>query len=143
MSASPPEGVVGGLPAGGEVFDSATGAPISGAVIRLVEDPPGIDGSPLGDDGVSPFPATITSGGTATDGVKIYNFAPGTYRSPWVPAGTYRLEVTPPSGYVYPSTAASGHPSPRRGRASTGSRRWVKTAPESSRLCVVYSRIGA
>lgn len=89
------------------VFDSATGAPIDGAVIRLVEDPPGIDGSPAGDDGVSAFPATITSGGTATDGVKIYNFAPGTYRYPWVPAGTYRLEVTPPSGYVYPSTAAT------------------------------------
>ncbi|MBW2279322.1 MAG: hypothetical protein JRG82_01170 [Deltaproteobacteria bacterium] len=86
------------------VFDTSSGDPISGAVIRLVEEPAGIDASPLGDDGVSPFPASITSGGTETDGSKIYVFDPGTYRYPWLPAGTYRLEVTPPSGYVYPST---------------------------------------
>jgi len=85
------------------VVDASNGAPLSGVTIRLVDDATGLDASPLGDDGISPFPATISSGGTASDGVKTYSFDPGSYRFPYVPAGTYRLEVTPPAEYVYPS----------------------------------------
>ena len=53
---------------------------------------------------MSAFPATVTSGGSVTDGGgQTYNFGPGGYRFPVVPAGSYRLQVTPPAAYTFPS----------------------------------------
>ena len=87
-------------------FDSQSGAPLSGVVITLIDDTTGLPATVFGDDGVSVFPSTVTTGGTANDGVKIYLFAPGSYRFPWVPAGSYRLDVTPTASHASPSAVA-------------------------------------
>ncbi len=87
------------------VFDSSNGGLLDGVTVALVDDASGLPAAVFGDDGVSAFPSTVTTGGTFTDGVKIYVFPAGTYRFPYVPAGTYRIVVTPPSGYLAPSAA--------------------------------------
>ena len=87
----------------GEVFDSVSGAAINGASVTIVDAATGIPAQVFGDDGVSTFPATVTSGGTATDsnGTR-YTFPPGGYRFPFMATGNYRLEVTAPA-YTAPS----------------------------------------
>ena len=66
-----------------------------------------VSGSPavvFGDDGLSTFPATVTSGGTAVDSDgNSYNFPAGGFRFPFVAPGTYRLDVTPSTGWQAPS----------------------------------------
>ncbi len=90
------------------VFDSTNGSPVDGATVTLIDDATGLPAAGiLGDDGLSAFPATLTSGGSVTDGGgQIYNFGPGGYRYPVVPAGSYRLQVTPPAAYTFPSGVA-------------------------------------
>ncbi|MBW2637565.1 MAG: OmpA family protein, partial [Deltaproteobacteria bacterium] len=86
------------------VFDSSTGLPIDGAQVTLI-DATGAPAQVFGEDGISTFPATVTSGGTATDSDgNTYDFPPGGYRFPFVIPGTYRLDVVPPSGYDVPSS---------------------------------------
>jgi len=90
----------------GIVFDSATGLPVDGATVSLVDS----SSNPvpvLCDDGITAlqpiFPDTaITSGHTTTcDATMIA----GGYRFPKVPAGiNYKLIVTPPAGSTFPST---------------------------------------
>lgn len=88
----------------GIVFDSVTGAPVDGAVVRLIDVLSGLPATVLGDDGVSVFPAQLVSGGTVTDtGGTIYQFAAGQFRFPLIAPGTYRLEVVPPAAYSAPS----------------------------------------
>ena len=82
------------------VFDAATGSPVDGATVRLVDAVSGAPAVVYGADGISSFPASITSGSSVTDGSgKVYNFPPGGYSFPVVPEGDYRIEVDPPSGY--------------------------------------------
>jgi uncharacterized repeat protein (TIGR01451 family) len=89
----------------GLVFDSTTGQPVNGAQVTLINESSGLPAMVYGDDGVSTFPATITSGGSVTDsGGMVYNFAPGEYRFPFVAPGTYRLQVTAPASYTAPSS---------------------------------------
>jgi uncharacterized repeat protein (TIGR01451 family) len=87
------------------VFDATTGAPVSGAQVTLIDDGTGLPATTIrGDNGTSTFPATITSGGTVTDGGgATYNFGPGGFRFPIVPNGTYHLQVTPPATFLFPS----------------------------------------
>jgi len=88
----------------GVVFDAITGAPISGATVTLIDVATGLPAAVFGDDGVSTYPATVITGGTATDGSgTVYAFPPGEYRFPFVRPGNYRLDVTPPAGYLHPS----------------------------------------
>ena len=49
----------------GVVFDSATGLPVNGAQVTLINVATGLPASVLGNDGVSSYPATVTSGGSA------------------------------------------------------------------------------
>lgn len=92
----------------GLVFDSATGLPVDNVQLTLLADATGAPATVYGDDGISAFPSTITSGGTFTDaGGKVYAFAAGCYRFPFVAPGTYRLVISPPSGYAAPSTVAA------------------------------------
>ncbi len=89
----------------GVVFDSSTGDAIDGAEVTLINTSTGLPATVYGDDGVSLYPATVTSGGSATDSSGgIYNFPPGQYRFPHVLPGDYRIEVVPPIGYRTPST---------------------------------------
>ncbi len=88
----------------GIVFDSSTGLPVDGASVSLIDAATSNPATVYGDDGISIYPATITSGGTATDsGGAVYTFPAGGYRFPFIQPGTYRLVVTPPSGYNAPS----------------------------------------
>ena len=84
-------------------FDGRTGALLDGIQLTLIDDASGLPAVVFGDDGISPFPATLVTGGTATDGTTIYNFPSGGYRFPVVPAGSYRLDITPTPNYVAPS----------------------------------------
>jgi uncharacterized repeat protein (TIGR01451 family) len=89
----------------GLVFDSATGQPVNNVGVTLIDGTTGQPAVVYGDDGISSFPAAVTSGGTFTDSSgKVYTFPSGTYRFPFVAPGNYRLVVQPPAGYAAPST---------------------------------------
>jgi uncharacterized repeat protein (TIGR01451 family) len=88
------------------VFDSFDGRPVSGATIELVDAVSGMPATVYGNDGVSQFPSSVTSGATVTDSSgATYAFGPGEYRFPVVPDGDYRLVVVPPAEYAAPSAA--------------------------------------
>jgi uncharacterized repeat protein (TIGR01451 family) len=88
----------------GRVFDSRSGVLVNGATVSLVNADTGAPAVVFNDDGVTRYPSTLTSGGSATDaGGNVVSFAQGTFRFPLVEPGNYRLVVKPPSGYSYPS----------------------------------------
>ncbi|MGD8567020.1 MAG: OmpA family protein [Gammaproteobacteria bacterium] len=92
----------------GILFSTSDGTPLDGAIITLVDVNTGQPATVYGDDGISTFPATITSGGTATDSNgNVYSFPPGRYRFPFVTPGNYQLYVIPPNGFVVPSTVTT------------------------------------
>jgi hypothetical protein len=87
----------------GYVFDSTSGALVDGAIVSLLDenDQPA---KVYGDDGISAYPATVTSGGAANDASgRGYDFSQGNYRFPLVAPGTYHIKVTPPGHYTAPS----------------------------------------
>jgi uncharacterized repeat protein (TIGR01451 family) len=91
----------------GVIFDSKNGIHLDGFTVRLVNAATGLDADVFGDDGVSTYPATLISGGSAVDSsANVYNFGPGFYRFPLIAPGQYYLEVTPPalSKYHFPTT---------------------------------------
>ncbi|MBB6503374.1 putative repeat protein (TIGR01451 family) [Sphingomonas endophytica] len=88
----------------GYVFDSMTGALIDGAEVSLL-DANGNLATVYGDDGMSAYPATVISGGSARDASgRLYPFTAGNYRFPLVAPGTYHLRIVPPGNYAAPST---------------------------------------
>ncbi len=90
----------------GLTFDSGDGAPVDGSMVTIVDAATGIAAQVFGDDGVSAFPSTVVTGSTVTDsGGRVYTFASGFYRFPFLRQGTYRLIVTPPAPYSSPSIA--------------------------------------
>lgn len=92
----------------GFVFDSLTGQPLDGAIVTM-RVPGGGLATVFGDDGVSSYPATVTTGGNVTDGGGTsYALPPGGFRFPFVAPGDYYFEVTPPAGYGVPSAVATG-----------------------------------
>lgn len=90
----------------GEVFDTGDASLVDGTRITLV-DALTLQPVPVfGDDGVSSFPSTVTTGGRVTDGAgNIYQFPPGFYRFPFVRPGQYRLIVEPPTPFTFASQA--------------------------------------
>jgi uncharacterized repeat protein (TIGR01451 family) len=88
----------------GVVFDSSTGDAVNGSVVRLIDAATGQPAIVFGDDGVSRYPSTMTTGQPVTDaGGTIYTLPPGVFRFPLVATGQYRLEVTPPISHLFPS----------------------------------------
>lgn len=91
----------------GLVFDSATGAAVNGARVRLIDATTGQPARVFGDDGVSTYPAEVITGEPVTDsGGTVYQLPDGVYRFPLVASGNYRLEVEPPGGYLFASSVA-------------------------------------
>jgi uncharacterized repeat protein (TIGR01451 family) len=91
----------------GFVFNSTTGAWVNGATITLINAATGQPAAVFGDDGISSYPATVTSGGQATDASgAIYTFPAGGFRFPFVAPGDYRLVAAAPAGFTAPSTVA-------------------------------------
>jgi len=88
----------------GIVFNSSTGAPVDGAKVTLLN----ASGNPAtvyGDDGVSTFPTTVTTGSTVTDSSgRHYDFPPGGFRFPFIQPGQYQFQLVPPAGFSAPST---------------------------------------
>lgn len=88
----------------GLVFDSSTGQPVNGTVVRIVDAATGQPATVFGDDGVSRYPATMTTGAQVTDsGGTVYTLPAGVFRFPLVATGQYRLEVAPPLSHTFPS----------------------------------------
>lgn len=93
----------------GRVFDSGTGNLLDGVTVTLVNADTGLPARVYGDDGVSAFPATLTTGGTYTDSSgRIYRLPAGSFRFPFVEPGNYRFVVTPPAPYTAPSIVPAG-----------------------------------
>lgn len=88
----------------GIVFDSATGEPVTGGRVTLVDADTGRPADVFGDDGVSAYPSTVVTDTSVTDaGGTRYDFPPGDYRFPLTRPGHYRLVVEPPAPYTAPS----------------------------------------
>ena len=91
----------------GIVFNSSTGAPVSGITVTLINAATNLPAAVFGDDLVSAYPSTVVTGATVTDaGSTVYNFGAGEYRFPSVAPGTYRLEVSA-SEYITPSVVST------------------------------------
>lgn len=90
----------------GYVFDSEDGSPVDGARISLVDATTGQPAQVFADNGVTTWPATVTSGQPVIDGAgNRHLFGPGEYRFPLAARGLYRLVVEPPDPYRAPSAA--------------------------------------
>ena len=81
----------------GIVFDSSNGLPVDGAQVTIINDATGLPATVFDDDGISPFPSTVTTGDSGL------GYGPGQYRFPFVAPGTYRLVVVPPATHNAPS----------------------------------------
>ena len=91
----------------GLVFDSEDGTPINGARVTLVDALTGAPARVFADDGVTPWPSTVITGQSVTDGAgNVHVMAPGEYRFPLVALGQYRIVIEPPAPYFGPSTAS-------------------------------------
>ena len=84
----------------GVVFDSATGNPINGARISIIDAQTNAPAQVFSDDGVSLYPSSVNSGDAGLD------FTDGMYRFPFIAAGNYVLEVIPPNRFGHPSAVA-------------------------------------
>ena len=91
----------------GLLFDTLTGKPIDGATITMIDAATGQPASVYGDDGLSSYPSSLTSGGHSPGRFRqALQFSSGGYRFPFALPGIYRLDIQPPTGYAAPSTAA-------------------------------------
>ena len=88
----------------GVVFDSATGVPVNGASVTLVDNSTGLPATVYCDDGTTILKQPVTTGSpTICDATMI----PGGFRFPQVAAGSYKLQVLPPAGNTFPSNVVA------------------------------------
>jgi uncharacterized repeat protein (TIGR01451 family) len=92
----------------GFVFDSDTGAGVTGARVTLIDVATGQPALVRAPDGSASWPSTVTTGQSVTDGNgATYLLSTGEYRFPVVAPGQYRLTVEPPAPYVAPSKTSN------------------------------------
>ncbi|PWQ97940.1 isopeptide-forming domain-containing fimbrial protein [Leucothrix arctica] len=86
------------------VFDSITGEPINGAVIRLVNTSSG-QGARVYSGDSDEWPDTVVSGSPVvlSQSARSIPMGHGEFSFPRVFSGSYQFEVTPPVGYRFPS----------------------------------------
>lgn len=90
----------------GVIFDSETGAPVSGARVTMRDARTGTLAQVFAEDGVTRWPASVVSGEPITDAAgRVTPMAPGRYWFPLAPEGRYRLEIEPPPNFTAPSAA--------------------------------------
>ncbi len=88
----------------GVVFDSETGAAVSGARVTMRDAATGALAQVFTEDGVTRWPSSVISGDPITDAAgRVYPMAPGRYWFPLAPLGRYRLAIEPPPGFAAPS----------------------------------------
>ena len=97
-------------------FDSATGAPVPGTRLTLVDADSGTDAAVLSPDGLTTGAATVTSG------------AGGDFAFRLVPPGRYRVRIGPPAPYSGPSDATA-ESWPRSARSRSPTRPMVAFSP--------------
>lgn len=86
------------------IFDSFTGVLLDDIEITLIDNESGLPATVYGDDGISPFPATIRSGAAVSDSAgKTYQLPSGGYRFPYVPKGNYSIQVKNTTTAEFPS----------------------------------------
>lgn len=89
------------------VFNAATGAPINGVSITLIDVATGLpaDGKVFEDDGVTPYPSTVKTGPAPTISASAVtpSFADGAFRFPVIANGEYKLQVSGPADFRIPS----------------------------------------
>lgn len=89
----------------GIVFDSVTGVPVDGAIVRLFDTATNTEAKVFCDDAVTVLTSTLPGGGfisgapTNCDTVMVQ----GGFRFPQVPAGSYKITVEPPVTHMWPS----------------------------------------
>ena len=93
----------------GIVYDVRSNLPLAGARVTLIDVATGQPARVFDFDGVTPRPATVTTG------------ADGAFQFPQVAAGTYRLVIVPPAGYSFPSKLAPANQPPNRTVDASGS----------------------
>lgn len=93
----------------GLVFDSATGEPVNGARVTLIDARTGAPAAVFAHDGVTPYPATLQTGSLVQDAAgRTYQLDPGAFLFPLAALGQYRLQVEPPAPYTAPSVIPPG-----------------------------------
>ncbi len=88
----------------GIIFDSSTGAPVNGVTVSLVNALTNLPAAVFDDDGVTPYPSVIVSGGTVVAGSNTYTMPTGGYRFPLIAPGNYKLVITNlPTNFIWPT----------------------------------------
>ena len=93
----------------GVVFNDATGEPMNGVIVVLVDANTGAPAQVRGDGpAFSLFPSSVISGETIKDASgKVYTHGKGEYRFPSIPAGDYRIELFSARGWEISDLADS------------------------------------
>ena len=88
----------------GVVFDSFTGELLNGVTVTIVDAGSGTPATVYGSDGVSAYPASVTTGEEVSDSSgRTYELDDGEFLFPLMPPGDYRLIVGAPAQYIFPS----------------------------------------
>jgi len=94
----------------GLVFNSVTGEPIDGAIVRIVNADDLSDASIWGIDSLSTYPPEVVSGTSAQDSSGLtYEFGAGEFRFPVAETGRYLIQVIPPEGFNFASNQLPPH----------------------------------
>ena len=101
ITVAEPPATLGGLQ--GVVFDSRSGAPLSGIEVTLIDMSTGAPAELLGADGAASVPARVQTGSDATS-FGQESLRPGEFRFPAVALGSYRIELSPSDTHSGPST---------------------------------------